>query len=99
MEFSVFTHFNVLLHIITIEEAQYSSQDMNDNAMVDLVQRITHVHLKQTEIRHKPKSIEEQMKSCTLVLAFILTTSWSLGVRSTIIAELHHWTSSPWNSS
>ena len=72
---------------------------MNDNAMVDLVQGITHVHLKQTEIRHKPKSIEEQMKSCTLVLAFILTTSWSLGVRSTIIAELHHWTSSPWNSS
>ena len=35
--------------MITVEEAQYSSKDMNDNAMVDLVLGITHVHLKQTK--------------------------------------------------
>ena len=72
---------------------------MNDNAMVDLVQGITHVHLKQTEIRHKPKGIKEKMKSCTLMFALIVTTSWSLGVSSAIISELHHRTSSTWYSS
>ena len=28
----------LLIHIITIKEAQYSSQDVNDHAVVDLVQ-------------------------------------------------------------
>ncbi len=42
----------MLLRIITIELAQYSSQGMNYYAMVDFVQRITHVHLEQTKITH-----------------------------------------------
>ena len=53
------TYYN----IITVEEAQYSAEDMNDYAMVNLVQGITHIHLKQTEMRHQPKCIEEQVIS------------------------------------
>ena len=71
---------------------------MNDNTMVDLVQGITHVHLKQTEIRHQPKRIEEQVTSCTRALLFIVTTGRSLGVGPAIIAELYHWTASSWYS-
>jgi hypothetical protein len=36
-----------LLCIITVEEAQYFSQDMNYYAMVDVVQGITYEHLEQ----------------------------------------------------
>ena len=53
----------MLCHIITIEEAQYSSQDVNDYTMIDLVQGITHMHLKEAEGRHQPKAVEEKMKS------------------------------------
>ena len=94
----IITNYNTLCCIITIEQAQCSSQDMNDNTMVDLVQGITHVHLKQTEIRHQPKRIEEQVKSCTRMLLFIVTISRSLGVRPAVIAELHHGTASSWYS-
>ena len=68
---------------------------MNHNTIVNLVQGITHVHLKQTEIRHQPKRIEEQVTSCTRA---IVTTGRSLGAGSAIIAELYHWTASSWYS-
>ena len=71
---------------------------MNDNAMVDVVQGIAHVYLKQTKIRHQPKRVEEQVKSCTRMLLFIMTTSRALGVLPAIIAELHHGTASSWYS-
>ena len=60
---------------------------MNDNAMINLVQRITHVHLKQADIRHQPKRVEEQVKSCLRMLLPIMTTSRSLCVPPAIIAE------------
>ena len=50
---NITTYYDILLRIInhiTKKEAQYSSQDMDDDAMVDLVQGITHVHLVQTEV-------------------------------------------------
>jgi len=53
----------MLLHIITKKEAQYSLQDMNDHSMVNLVQGVTHMHLKQTKGRNKPKAVEEKVKS------------------------------------
>ena len=94
----IIPYYNTLYCIITIEEAQYSSQDMNDNAMVDVVQGIAHVYLKQTKIRHQPKRVEEQVKSCTRILLFIMTTSRALGMLPAIIAELHHGTASSWYS-
>ena len=71
---------------------------MNDYAMVDLVQGITRIHLKQTEMRDQPKCIEEQVISWTFALSLILTTSKSLSVGPAIIAELHHWSASSWYS-
>jgi len=92
-------YYDVLKHIITIEEAQNSSQYMNDNTMVDLVQRITHVHLKQTKIRNKPKCVEEKVESTSLMLPIIVTSIRALGVLSAIRAELYNRPACPWNSS
>ena len=71
---------------------------MNDYAMIDGVQGITHVHLKQTEIRHKPKRIEEKVKSSTHSLPFVVTTSRSLRVSRSFMAAYHHRSVSSWNS-
>jgi hypothetical protein len=67
---------------------------MDDYAMVDLMQGITHVHLVQTEVWHQPKRIEEHVTPCTRALPFIRTTGRSLFVGPAIIPELYHWTAS-----
>ena len=46
-----------------IEKTQYSSQEVKDNAMIDLVQGVAHMHLKQAEGRDMPECIEDQAKS------------------------------------
>jgi len=56
-------NYYILLHIITIEKTQYSSQDVKNNAMINLVQGVAHMHLKQAEGRDMPECIKEQVKS------------------------------------
>ena len=56
-------NYYILLHIITIEKTQYSSQEVKDNAIIDLVQGVAHMHLKQAEGLDMPECIEDQAKS------------------------------------
>ena len=58
--------------------------------MVDLVQGITHVHLKEAKGRNEPKAVEEKVKSRELTLPFIVVTSRSLRVLLSIVCELHY---------
>jgi hypothetical protein len=58
--------------------------------MVDLVQGITHVHLKEAKGGNQPKAVEEKVKSRELTLPFIVVTSRSLRVLLSIVCELHN---------
>jgi len=58
--------------------------------MVDLVQGITHMHLKEAKSRNQPKAVEEKVKSRELTLPFIVVTSRSLRVLLSIVCELHY---------
>ena len=68
----------------SIEKTQYSSQEVKDNAIIDLVQGVAHMHLKQAEGLDMPECIEDQAKSWTLVLPVVVTSFWPLGMLTTI---------------
>ena len=58
--------------------------------MIDSVQGVAHMHLKQAKGRDIPEYIEEQVKSWTLVLSIIVTSFRPLGVLKTIFPKIYH---------
>ena len=82
-----------------LEEEQFSLQDMNNNAMVNLMQR-NHASTSETNrnstLAKRPKTHLRTGEILLLIparrmLLFIVMTNRSPSLRPAIIAELHHW--------
>jgi hypothetical protein len=62
-------YYNILQSIttyyyrLTKKQTDNSSENMNYYPMINLMQGIPHVHLKNAKVRNQPKSIEKQMSS------------------------------------
>jgi hypothetical protein len=49
-------------HLLTKKQSKNSTTNMKKYPVIDLMQGITHVHLKDTKCGNKPKCIEKQVE-------------------------------------
>jgi hypothetical protein len=88
----LFLHIIIYYVTLTQKQAENATTNMQNYPMIDLMQGITHVHLKNTKCGNKPKCIEQQVESSSFgatALIALRPRTW-LGTCA-ITSHLNYW--------